>query len=281
MIDVLANTITVPFEILGMVGETIHIKNTIFRMLPNPTVFRWDPTTFSLPAMINSFHAQLKELWDDELFEHSAQTSQMIGWMRNRRVSIILTTTLKLNAIKEDDSNKSSLFDELDYLRTGIELCDEYLKPRSSTMLKVLRVHIQEVLHMLNISSSDAVKMDGSKEQASTTDHGNNPVCVDDIDSAFYKDREDLLIRMYFESVRQNVCRIVCEQDEEDKRRSFGDMGSGRVSLPSITPGEANDVWCTLLFRMLCWLQLHNFHRMDVHVTKSDAYGSRIPAYII
>lgn len=41
-----------------------------------------------------------------------------------------------------------------------------------------------------------------------------------------------------------------------------------------------DDVWCTLVFRMICWLMLHDFHKMDVQVSKSELLGSRMPVYI-
>lgn len=43
---------------------------------------------------------------------------------------------------------------------------------------------------------------------------------------------------------------------------------------------QANNIWCTLLFRMLCWLLLHDFHKKDVQISKSELLGSRLPVYI-
>ncbi|KAL6863704.1 hypothetical protein J3F83DRAFT_745326 [Trichoderma novae-zelandiae] len=41
-----------------------------------------------------------------------------------------------------------------------------------------------------------------------------------------------------------------------------------------------NDVWCTLVFRMVCWLMLHNFNKKDVQLPKGELLGSRMPVYI-
>ncbi|KAH7161722.1 hypothetical protein EDB81DRAFT_785406 [Dactylonectria macrodidyma] len=41
-----------------------------------------------------------------------------------------------------------------------------------------------------------------------------------------------------------------------------------------------DDVWCTLVFRMICWLMLHDFNKLDVQVSKSELLGSRMPVYI-
>ena len=41
-----------------------------------------------------------------------------------------------------------------------------------------------------------------------------------------------------------------------------------------------DDIWCTLVFRMICWLMLHDFNKLDVQVPKSELLGSRMPVYV-
>lgn len=41
-----------------------------------------------------------------------------------------------------------------------------------------------------------------------------------------------------------------------------------------------DDAWCTLIFRMICWLMLHDFNKLDVQMSKSELLGSRMPVYI-
>ncbi|CAJ0551330.1 Ff.00g112600.m01.CDS01 [Fusarium sp. VM40] len=41
-----------------------------------------------------------------------------------------------------------------------------------------------------------------------------------------------------------------------------------------------DDAWCTLIFRMICWLMLHDFNKFDVQLSKSELLGSRMPVYI-
>ena len=40
------------------------------------------------------------------------------------------------------------------------------------------------------------------------------------------------------------------------------------------------DIWCVLVFRMICWLMLHDFNKMDQQLPKSELRGSRMPVYI-
>ena len=43
---------------------------------------------------------------------------------------------------------------------------------------------------------------------------------------------------------------------------------------------EAAAIWCVFVFRMLCWLTLHDFDKNDIQVSKSELLGSRLPVYI-
>lgn len=54
------------------------------------------------------------------------------------------------------------------------------------------------------------------------------------------------------------------------------------ISLASLANDDVshNDIWCTLVFRMICWLMLHDFDKLDVQVNKSELLGSRMPVYI-
>ena len=45
-------------------------------------------------------------------------------------------------------------------------------------------------------------------------------------------------------------------------------------------PAYYDDIWCTLVFRMICWLMLHDFNKLDVQVPKSELLGSRMPVYV-
>lgn len=55
----------------------------------------------------------------------------------------------------------------------------------------------------------------------------------------------------------------------------------GKEELPLMQqPASHDDVWCTLVFRMICWLMMHDFHKLDVQLSKSELLGSRMPVYI-
>lgn len=58
-----------------------------------------------------------------------------------------------------------------------------------------------------------------------------------------------------------------------------GDDDDLRMPLMGVPPSH-EDLWCTLVFRMICWLTLHDIHRLDVQIGKSELWGSRMPVYI-
>ncbi|KAM5373020.1 hypothetical protein ACJZ2D_007231 [Fusarium nematophilum] len=275
----------IPFEILGMVGEMLHIKDTVFRMIPNPTVFYWDSTTFSLPTLMTEYITLLRSLREkEESIKDSEQVAEILEWVDSNKILPTRGSSSNLDAMA-DTINGATLINELTHLRAGVEICDKYFQRMSlKTVRKVMRVHIQEILSMLNEkdSSASAKKDDSEAVQDS-------PMTMNDIDSASADEKESLLAEVYFDSVRRNVVRVVCEQDTMSKQRrvrrasAAGENAANSGAKPSegITQGQVNEVWCTLVFRMLCWLQLHDFHKKDIQVSKSDAYASRIPVYIV
>ncbi|KAJ4250944.1 hypothetical protein NW762_011594 [Fusarium torreyae] len=279
----------VPFELLGMVGEMLHVKDTVFRMLPNPTVFYWDPSTFSLTTLLAEYITSLRFL-REKSSKDNEQINRILDWTaKDQRFPLLRTEGSTLDVFGED-INGATLVNGLNHLRAGIELCDEYFgkmkKPGLSMVKKVVRVHIQEIMSILH------EKNETDDTKGDTTDGAldDAPITIHDIDSASADERESLLMQMYFDRVRQNVVRVVGKQGLLSKhlRARQDSFVSGKASsTASSKPAkmykddDVNEVWCTLVFRMLCWLQLHDFHKMDMQISKSDAYASRIPVYIV
>ncbi|KAF4989773.1 hypothetical protein FDECE_14597 [Fusarium decemcellulare] len=279
----------VPFEILGMVGEMLHVKDTVFRMLPNPTVFYWDPSTFSLPTLLTEFITSLR-FFRDQSLKDSEQVNRILDWAEKDNKFPLLRAEGSTLDVFGEDINGATLVNGLNHLRAGIELCDEYFgkmkKPSLSMVKKVVRVHIQEIMAILHEKNEadDSTKKDTTDEALDDA-----PITIRDIDKASADEKESLLIQMYFERVRPNVVRIVGKHGLLSKhaRARQDSFASGKVSNANSKPAknytdrDVNEAWCTLVFRMLCWLQLHDFHKMDIQLSKSDAYASRIPVYIV
>lgn len=57
---------------------------------------------------------------------------------------------------------------------------------------------------------------------------------------------------------------------------------SASVRPPTAIEIKRNLIWCALVFRMICWLMLHDFDGKDFQVQpKSDLLGSRLPVFIV
>ncbi|KAF4334063.1 putative modin [Fusarium beomiforme] len=279
-----------PFEILGMVGEMLHVKGTVFRMLPNPTVFYWDPSSFSLSTLMSEYINCLRRLHEQEL-KDSKQVSQILDWsQKDDKFPLLRTEGSTLDVFGEEISG-ATLINRLNHLRAGVELCDEYFgkmkKPGLSMVKRVVRVHIQEIMSILHEKNETD---DNGKTDDNEDAFEDAPITIHDIDSASADEKETLLIQMYFDRVRQNVVKALGKQSLLSKRKkarqdsfvSETDMNTANTKPRQIfKDDDVNEAWCTLLFRMLCWLQLHDFHKMDIHISKSDAYASRIPVYIV
>jgi hypothetical protein len=77
--------------------------------------------------------------------------------------------------------------------------------------------------------------------------------------------KEDALLSYYFYIIRPAV---------------VGNLDLNKKPLSKSEKEERNTIWITLIFRMLCWLLLHDFDKSDVKIVPSDLRGSRMPVYI-
>jgi hypothetical protein len=77
--------------------------------------------------------------------------------------------------------------------------------------------------------------------------------------------KEDTLLSHYFYEIRPAV---------------IGNLDSNKRPLSREEKEQRNTVWISLIFRMLCWLLLHDFDKSDNKIVPSDLKGSRMPVYI-
>lgn len=76
------------------------------------------------------------------------------------------------------------------------------------------------------------------------------------LNSSSLTNKEEILMQHYFAHVPPKVC--------------LGPEGAD----------ERTAIWTTLMFRMLCWLLLHDFDSHDIMIVPSELRGSRMPIYI-
>jgi hypothetical protein len=77
--------------------------------------------------------------------------------------------------------------------------------------------------------------------------------------------KEDALLRDYFYRIRPSV---------------IGGLDTNGDPPSESEMEKRNIIWISLMFRMLCWLLLHDFNKADVMIVPADLKGSRMPVYI-
>ncbi|EJT75066.1 modin [Gaeumannomyces tritici R3-111a-1] len=272
----------IAFEILGMLSKPLYIPNMSFRMVPNPTVYTWDTKFFNLRRMLDGFRSQLENSEAvTESYSNVAtnETAPHLQPLRNKAETVCDA----LEKQKADRGENEFSLGLCHALFHSIEFCDKYLAGvRPKLVQVVLREHIQEILRMVN-SEGEAEKsaigqlMDAAPEQ-----------------------RHAVFMRVYFDHVLPHVIKT-CIQSI--RRRDTPMMGlnsppGSPLASPPVSPesrqrgGNRNlttemvtvqvtEIWCTLVFRMMCWLLLHDFHKNDRQISsKSEVWGSRLPVYI-
>ncbi|KAK1775109.1 hypothetical protein QBC45DRAFT_336080 [Copromyces sp. CBS 386.78] len=397
----------VPFEVIGMLGQCLYMKNSYYRMLPNPTPYHWDRHFFDLPKLIKEFSARLnkddsmtpsehtstlKDLARKVLKELEADRNDVSRRQKQRDSEVAAEEERK----REDQSNKEAGGGEkkndaeitgdipveggvtgplkrllgrkrtrrwiehrestqpkaerpkkdyapilpgyhlplLTSLHGAIQECDKYLKARKRDFLTmVVREHIQEVLKIINEPEPEEITKsttagdtghDSSKQAGKTA-----PAFFDILSAANPEDRQGIFMQVYFEHVlpcvrdravkaydkRQRMKTIYnrsytfAHQTEDSDSSGLGQAPTERapgpdatctISTPAsptadqapvpptrpalapekFTEADAEAIWCTLIFRMLCWLQLHDFDKKDIQFAKSELRGNRLPVYI-
>ncbi|RDA86940.1 hypothetical protein CP532_1855 [Ophiocordyceps camponoti-leonardi (nom. inval.)] len=298
-----AHIFPLSFEILGMVALTFHISNSCFTYLPNPTPDRWKGS-FSMRKMLEAYQ---------RFFKKQPPSNLAVTELFTRHVREILSCQENAPGVARLQALHSGLDDADEVLRardnnstyrSDGNLPGEDEDRESPRQLRwqmvqdVLRAHIQEVVRSLNESPAEVAP-------ASPSD-GHQPSRFKEIDEASPNDVNDVLMKLYFEDVRRPVVRQA--EISAERRGSVGasrpgnglsrdgvqpdadSAGDGEVTPESSggremasladEPVSYDDVWCVLIFRMICWLMLHDFDERDVQVNKSELLGSRMPVYI-
>ena len=205
----------------------------------------------------------------------------------------------------------------LNQLHDAIENCDDYLLSRERGLVNlVIREHLQEVVKMINEPMTEQQDDNNAKlTTAATTEEKKDtkkPTAMtffERLSEANPEDRQREFMGTYFEDVLKKVgSRAVLSY----KRLNKGYVAGHTTATPPLTPSAtfhttgpnrtlsfspatqaldtqaleptqeatAQAIWCTLIFRMICWLQLHDFDKKDKQSAKSELRGSRLPVFI-
>ncbi|KAI1411597.1 hypothetical protein F5Y13DRAFT_200886 [Hypoxylon sp. FL1857] len=283
----------VVFDVLGMLGKTISVEGYCYRMLPNPTIFRWDRRWFDTKRLLLVFKEHFSILTEQYAATGAISTPLLaIGSALGR-----LSHHLENPQIKDYSPAL------LDCLRATVDTIDSYLRdspgdyesPSETIVLETVNHHIASIVADLKQRPSWLIDLfpfsranDGTNERnfmaflfrfsrwaATHAYHHLDNIQQDrNINS---KEIQDL----WTWRVQQTPPEEAPAPDTEMETAMATAKGIYSQNPPWRRGARERDVtWCLLVFRMLCWLQLHDFHRDDVMIPRSATYGSRMPVYI-
>lgn len=188
-----------------------------------------------------------------------------------------------------------------DELHSALNETDSFLKDKvpREIVFYVLRGHMQEVLGLIKSSDSALSQGDGVGE-SNEQEEGELNQTFGGLNSSAPENKQDMFMNIYFNVVLPAVVEQVPRKSNPNRTAfSRASTFNNLLSQPNASTGGVDtkvaddsnkasdfhksvvvDIWCTLVFRMLCWLLLHDFHKKDAQIPKSELLGSRLPVYI-
>ncbi|TFB03064.1 hypothetical protein CCMA1212_005510 [Trichoderma ghanense] len=349
----------ISFEILGMLSRILHIENSSFTFLPNPTPDTWDRRSVSLPKLLDAFYVKTQpgamgsgqdspviaryRHHIERITKHLDDEKSLERWLLLRSLHSALDDAddvLTARTKSERQSNHDA-GDALEKPHDAASSVEKHMRRREMVQ-DVVRHHIQDLVRLLNQQEDQGLDNLSLRQDMSPSSPSRPRPPLrrfEDMDAAGPDDRQDILMDVYFDAIRPHV--VSTAQTSAFRRNSLvgvppelgrtlaGSIRSNTSLVPphvtseSVTKGAEhstkevtidhhegqlqlfipvqknadseethsgvlladldvthNDVWCTLVFRMVCWLMLHNFDKKDVQLPKSELLGSRMPVYI-
>jgi hypothetical protein len=224
-------------------------------MLPNPLPYRWDTSTFTPLRLVEAY---TKCVEDPDIQVHV--------------VPGLSELVLSLRPLFADQSHN---FDHpetipglVDRLHNAVDWCDKWLKPLDPKSVREILLVVESHLAVLRRV------MAGTEELHDEQGFYVPTLAYQGIRGS--RAREEVVLEQYFDLV---LPRIRDHLDFLDPQADIIESGPLRIRPPS-EGARAAQVWLVLMFRMVCWLNLHSFHPGDIQLPKSDLMGSRLPVYI-
>jgi hypothetical protein len=223
-----------------MLGKVFRIRGSNFRMLPNPTGDLWHKTVGTKASWKITKLMEVFQAKLHELIYNEGLDSLESG------SSNITAIRLKWNQIQDlncTDEAKLSI-EVREAIHDAIDKTTKYLLSVSQLdLLSVLVAHITKIVKELEDPFSPL-----------------NTI-------AFIPNKEEALVSYYFYEVRPVVINTPR-------------TNTTRLPPPKTEVEQWNTIWIMLIFRMLCWLLLHDFDENDAKIVPSNLKGSRMPVYI-
>ena len=272
-----------------MLGLTLHLKTSVFRYLPNPTFYHWDRKYFSMRRLLQGYQSEIAALVNEE---------SQIDELKKSSKKVVDSLAAKQRPEGDGVAGAHDFINRplMTTLHEALDICDRFLTKQRQNVELVLREHVQELLCMVNNegeygtraacapeanadTSTGDVAGESSNQSAAEKEKETPDAALhlgfDDVMAASPEVRQKTLMKIYF----LRLLPLVVKKAEESSRQHIDGAGVNNKAN-TVDKLEPTSVWCTLVFRMLCWLSLHDFNKMDVQISKSELVGNRLPVYI-
>ncbi|PQE06419.1 modin protein [Rutstroemia sp. NJR-2017a WRK4] len=234
---------SVSFELIGMLGKVFRQRGSSFRMIPNPTQDFWLKKVGVNPSWKIT---RLMEVFQNELnglviAERFDLTETTPG-----SIALVIQQWKKIEALmKASKQSKDECDLSIEVLEAIHNVLDE------NTKYFVSKEMGQQNLLTVVVAHLDAVTkvLDNANSRLNSIVSGN---------------KEQPLMEFYFQTIRP----AVTQKDS-----------AGKV-FPRDVEVQRTTIWVSLMFRMLCWLMLHDWARDDRCIVPTDLKGSRMPVFI-
>jgi len=206
-----------------MLGKTLHVRDSAFRMLPNPTPYHWDKNFFNLRKLVKEYW---KKISDSDADVPPTPQIQQLGDEVEK-----LVRTLELDKKSKTPGYSMVL---LNTLHDVLDMCDEFLRSSDRDLvLMVLREHFQEVMKLINDKSG----VDGDSD-SKTPNNGNTTtraVHFGELTSASPELRQEAFMDLYFFKVLGEVKKRAVTSYERRKSTQYApSVHSREPSIDSI-----------------------------------------------
>ncbi|KAL2158786.1 hypothetical protein VTH06DRAFT_3978 [Thermothelomyces fergusii] len=178
----------VPFELLGMLAKTLHIRDCGFRMLPNPTPYRWDKKFFNMRRLIKEYHRKISD----------ADTVDASDNKQIRALALAAGEVVKAVVMDTKSKTPGNSLLLLNKLHDVLDQCDEFLRECERDLVRmVLREHFQEVMRLIN----DKGGAEGDQDSKSVEGNGGDRKRAkhfDELTAANPEQRQEAFMDLYF-----------------------------------------------------------------------------------
>ncbi len=222
-----ALTLTVPFELMGMLGKTLHIRNSAFRTLPNPTPYHWDKNFFNIRRLVMEYRKKISD--SDADLPPVPQIEQLMG-----------DADTLVRALKADKKSKTPGYSMplLDTLHDVLDTCDAFLKESERDLVRmVIREHFQEVLKLINNKSGADGDGDGRSTRSADKQRAEH---FDELTAASPELRQEAFMDLYFFKVLSQVRhRAVMSYRRRRTTHYAPSMHSREPSIDGVPEGKS------------------------------------------